>query len=65
MMWSVEPEVVRESARLGLELAARQLPRLEDVVPERFSDPPVLDNAAVERATAVTNRMLAYVAAAA
>ena len=65
MMWSVEPEVVREGARLGLELAARQLPRLEDVVPERFSDPPVLDNAAVERATAITNRMLAYVAAAA
>lgn len=64
MMWSVEPEVVREGARLGLELAARQLPELAEAVPERFSDPPVLDNAAVERATSITNRMLAYIAAA-
>lgn len=64
MLWTVEPEVVREGARLGLELAARKVPALEGVVPERFSDPPVLDNAAVERATAITNRMVAYVAAA-
>jgi MerR family transcriptional regulator, light-induced transcriptional regulator len=63
MLWSVEQEVVREAARLGLELAARQMPSLHDVVPERFSDPPVVDAAAVERATAITNRMLAYVAA--
>ena len=65
MLWSVEPEVVREAARLGLDLAARQVPALAGLVPKRFSDPPVLDNAAVERATAITNRMLAYVAAAA
>lgn len=64
MLWSVEPEVVREGARLGLELAARQMPSLQGMVPERFSDPPVLDKQAVERATAITNRMLAYVAAA-
>jgi DICT domain-containing protein/predicted DNA-binding transcriptional regulator AlpA len=65
MLWSVEPEVVREGARLGLALAARQMPSLAGLVPERFSDPPVLDTAAVERATAITNRMLAYIAAAA
>jgi hypothetical protein len=40
------------------------MPSLAGLVPERFSDPPVLDTAAVERATAITNRMLAYIAAA-
>ncbi len=63
MLWTVEPEVVREGARLGLELAAARMPELGNLMPERFSDPPVLDSAAVERATAITNRMLAYVAA--
>lgn len=64
MIWSVEPDVVREAARLGLELAGRHVPEVASRTPERFSEPPVLDTGAVERATAITNRMLAYVAAA-
>ena len=64
MLWSVEPEVVREASRLGLSLAARTLPELAERVPERFSSPPVLDADAIERATSITNRMLAYVSAA-
>jgi DICT domain-containing protein len=64
MLWSVEPDVVREAARLGLELAARQLPSVAEEEPERFREPPVADPGAVERATAITNRMVAYMAAA-
>jgi MerR family transcriptional regulator, light-induced transcriptional regulator len=64
MIWSVEPEVVREAARLGLELAGREIPDLAERMPERFADAPVLDAGAAARATAITNRMLAYVAAA-
>ena len=63
MIWSVEPDVVREAARLGMELAGRAVPEVAERMPERFSEPPVLDAGAVERATAITNRMLAYVAA--
>ena len=40
------------------------VPEVAERTPERFSEPPVLDAGAVERATAITNRMLAYVAAA-
>lgn len=63
VIWSVQPEVVREAARLGLELAGRQLPELAERTPKRLSEPAMLDAGAVERATAITNRMLAYVAA--
>jgi MerR family transcriptional regulator, light-induced transcriptional regulator len=64
MIWSVEPDIVREAARLGLELAGRKVPEVVARTPQRFSEPPVLDAGAVERATSITNRMLAYVAAA-
>jgi len=65
MLWSVEPEVVREAARIGLELAVSQWPALADRVPGWLSEPPATEPGAIERATALTNRMLAYVTAAA
>ena len=37
VLWSVEPEVVRDAALIGLELAARALPELAERVPERLS----------------------------
>lgn len=64
MIWSVEPDVVRDAARLGVELAASQWPRLRERVPAWLSEPAEADDGAVERATALTNRMLAYVTAA-
>jgi DICT domain-containing protein len=64
MLWSVEPEVVREAARIGLQLASSQWPELRERVPEWLSEPPEADDDAVQRATALTNRMLAYVTAA-
>jgi DNA-binding transcriptional MerR regulator len=56
VLWSVEPEVVRDAALIALELAKVR-------VPARLSRPPDSDRGAVARATSVTNRILAYVAA--
>lgn len=64
MLWSVEPSVVREAARIGLELACAEWPDLRERVPDWLSQPAAADGSAVERVTALTNRMLAYVAAA-
>ena len=64
VLWSVEPEVVRDAVLIGLELAIGRMPELAGRVPERLSQPPEPDRAAVARATSITNRILAYVAAA-
>jgi len=64
VLWSVEPDVVREAVRIGLDLATASFPGLAERVPERLSRPPDSDRDAVARATSVTNRILAYVAAA-
>jgi DICT domain-containing protein len=65
VLWSVEPDAVRDAARIGLELAASQWPELRERVPAWLSEPPEADDGAVERATALTNRMVAYMAGAA
>jgi DNA-binding transcriptional MerR regulator len=65
VLWSVDAEVVRDAALVSLELAASRLPEVSALVPERLGRPPAADAGAVARATSVTNRMLAYVAAAA
>lgn len=64
ILWSVEPEVVREAARIGIQLAASQWPELRERIPAWLSEAPETDDGAVERATALTNRMLAYITAA-
>ncbi len=64
MLWSVEPDAVRDAARIGIELAASRWPGLRERVPAWLSEPAELDDSAVQRATALTNRMLAYVTAA-
>ncbi len=56
-LWSVEPEVVRLATDLGRQLARQHAPRI------RTADPPrgAIDAAAsLRRATAVTNRAIAY-----
>ena len=65
ILWSVEPQVVRLAARIGVELAASQWPQVKELVPDWLSQSPVADDSSMERATAVTNRILAYVSAAA
>jgi DICT domain-containing protein len=64
MLWCVEAPVVREAARLGVELAAARCPELRERVPDWLYEPAQNDEGAIERATAVTNRMLAYLTAA-
>jgi MerR family transcriptional regulator, light-induced transcriptional regulator len=64
ILWSVEPDAVRDAARIGVELAVSQLPELHERVPAWLAEPASVDDGAVQRATALTNRMLAYVAAA-
>ncbi len=57
--------MVRDAVLLGLDLAKASMPAVGAMVPERLSEAPRPDPDAVSRATSVTNRMLAYVAAAA
>ena len=65
MLWSVEPEVVRDAVRIGIDLAAARMAGAGERVPAlAVAARPSPDDGAVARATSVTNRMLAYVAAA-
>ena len=64
ILWTVEPDSVRDAARIGIELAASRWPELRERVPSWLSETAETDDRAVERATALTNRMLAYVSAA-
>jgi len=64
MLWCAEPAVVREAARIGIELAVSEWPELAERVPAWLYEPAMGDEGAVERATAITNRMLAYLTAA-
>jgi DICT domain-containing protein len=65
-VWSVEPTVVRRATLLGLALARRHAPELEsylDRLADELSTGPDAPAAAVEtvrRATALTNRVVAY-----
>lgn len=63
-LWSVERSVVRQAAQAAVELAARAAPDLELTVPARVGEPAEPDPDEARRATAVTNRMLGYAAAA-
>jgi MerR family transcriptional regulator, light-induced transcriptional regulator len=64
ILWTVEPDAVRDAARIGLDLAATEWPELRDRIPGWLAEPAEPDEGAVGRATALTNRMLAYVSAA-
>jgi DICT domain-containing protein len=62
-IWSVERDVVRQAAQVALVLARAAAPGLELTPPARIDDPAGPDADVAQRATALTNRMLAYVAA--
>jgi MerR family transcriptional regulator, light-induced transcriptional regulator len=64
MLWSVEPSAVRDATRIGVELAASEWPELRERVPDWLAEPAEPDDDAVQRATALTNRMVAYITAA-
>ena len=56
-VWSLEPDVVRLATRLGRHLAARLAPRLKVPPAPRGR---IDQSASLRRATAVTNRAIAY-----
>ena len=56
-LWSLEPDVVRLATNLGRQLAAHLAPRLT-ITPAPASSPEL--GGALRRATAVTNRAIAY-----
>jgi MerR family transcriptional regulator, light-induced transcriptional regulator len=64
MLWSIEPDAVRDAARIGAQLATTEWPALRDRIPAWLAEPAEPDDGAVGRATALTNRMLAYITAA-
>ncbi|HEX8804344.1 MAG TPA: DICT sensory domain-containing protein, partial [Acidimicrobiales bacterium] len=59
-VWSVEPAVVRRAAHIGLGLARRHAPDLTGLSDELADDLPLDGTVAVRRATALTNRVVAY-----
>lgn len=61
MIWSVEPDVVWEAARICVGVAAARRPALVERVRARVeSDPALPTSDQLRLATAITNRMLSY-----
>jgi DICT domain-containing protein len=63
VVWATEREVVREATTLAIDLACARMPELRDRVPARLTGGERNEQPELRRATALTNRMLAYVAA--
>lgn len=60
-IWTVEPDVVREAARICRDLVAARAPKLVEDLRERLADPPAgAGTEQLRAATAVANRALAY-----
>ena len=61
-VWSAEPSVVRRATQLGLALARRRAPGLAalDGVDDLLAEHPDASDEVVRRATAITNRVIAY-----
>lgn len=64
-IWSVEPELVREAARVAAAIAERAAPDLIAPIRERLSDTPPPAAEELRVVGALTNRMVAYVGTAA
>ncbi len=60
-IWSVEPQVVREAARISTGLAARSAPDLVAPIERRLQHTPPPSGEEFRLVSALTNRMVAYV----
>ncbi|MDQ3934774.1 MAG: MerR family transcriptional regulator [Actinomycetota bacterium] len=60
-IWSVEPELVREAARVATGIAEQAAPDLIPPIRERLSDTPPPSAEELRLVGALTNRMVAYV----
>ena len=57
-VWSLDPPVVRDAARVGATLASASAPELDDVVAEQLRLPPDVPPSALGEASRFTNRVL-------
>jgi MerR family transcriptional regulator, light-induced transcriptional regulator len=64
MLWSVDPQVVRTAARIGVGLAAAAIPELPERIAGRLSGDPGPSSADLRRAGGLIERTLDYVAGA-
>jgi DICT domain-containing protein len=62
MLWSVDPQVVRTAARIGVGLAAAAIPELSERIAGRLSGDPGPSSADLRRAGGLIERTLDYVA---
>ena len=62
MVWSVDPTVVREAARIGVDLAAQKVPELAAEPGARLAEAARPASADLQRASGVFERMLDYLA---
>jgi len=62
-IWTVEPRLVREAARVSAGLVAKSAPELGDVLSRRLAERPLAESTdRVGEVTALTSRMVAYLA---
>ena len=62
-LWTAEPAVVRDVARVAADIAAAQQPALEQFLGEALRGPTAHTYDTVRAATALTNRAIGYLAA--
>ncbi len=63
VLWSTEPAIVRDAARTAASIASAQRPELEQLLRQRLQAPAPTGYDSVRATTALTNRIVAYVAA--
>lgn len=62
-LWTVDPGAVRDASRIAAALAARSVPRRMEEIADVLAEAPSLPSGAdLDRVTALTGRMIAYVA---
>ena len=64
VLWSVDPQVVRTAARIGIGLAAAAIPELPERLSGRLSEDPGPSSADLRRASGLIERTLDYLAGA-
>jgi DICT domain-containing protein len=62
MLWSVDPQVVRTAARIGIGLAAAAIPELPERIAGRLTGDPGPSSADLRRASGLIERTLDYLA---
>lgn len=62
MVWSVDPQVVREAARVGVGIASQKLPEVAREAGARLAEPAPPASADLRRASGLIERMLDYLA---